>query len=129
DLSTQIQGLTTPSLAVPSGGGGGGDGGGLPSAGIGGFASPASQSTWSTPILPEQRGGFAAVDEASYVVGPGDHFHIATGVRFFNIVVGPEGFVAVEGVPPIHVDKLVLRDARAKILEGLSGHFKRENLH
>jgi len=105
-----------------------GSGDPIPPPSLGNLNAPPHSGTWSTPGLPEQRPVFAAVDENTYLVGPGDHFHIGTGVRFFNVMVGPEGDLVVEGTPPIPVDRLTLREARAKILDALSGHYKRENL-
>jgi protein involved in polysaccharide export with SLBB domain len=83
-------------------------------------------STWSTPALAEQRPLFGPVDESAYMVGPGDHFHVATGVRFFNVVVGPEGYLVIDGVPPIAVSGLSLKAARAQVSEKLSRYYRRD---
>lgn len=125
ELPSSLTGLGASTSSKPASSGGDA----FPTSGLGNLSGVGNAGTWSTPSLPEQRPVFGAVDESTYVVGPGDHFHIGTGVRFFSVVVGPEGYLVVEGAPPIRVEGLVLRDARARILDALSRHYKRESLH
>ncbi len=121
DLGSQLQGLgSSSSIGLGSLGG---DALRVPGLGIQGAVPP---STWSTPGLPDQRPLFEPIDEETYIVGPGDHFHVSTGVRFFNVMVGPEGDLIIEGAPPIDVTGLSLRKARALMIDKLSRHFRRD---
>lgn len=121
DFGSQLQGLGNASSIGM--GNLGGDAVRVPGLGISGVPS---FSTWSTPGMPDQRPLFEPIDENTYIVGPGDHFHISTGVRFFNVMVGPEGDIVIEGVPPVDVSGLTLREARALMVEKLSRHFRRD---
>lgn len=121
DFGAQLQGLgNTSSFGIGSLGG---DALRVPGLGIQGVAPP---STWSTPGLPDQRPLFEPIDEQVYIVGPGDHFHVSTGIRFFNVMVGPEGDIVIDGVPPMEVTGLTLREARALMIEKLSRHYRRD---
>lgn len=93
--------------------------------GMGNLTGPASSPTWTTPGS-SQRPLFEAIDEDEYIVGPGDRFHVSTGVRFFNVTVGPEGDVILEGIPPVQVTGMSLREARAALIGHLSGHYRRD---
>lgn len=120
DFGSQLQGLGSSPIGLGSLGG---DALRVPGLGIPGASMP---STWSTPGLHDSRPLFEPIDEDAYIVGPGDRFHVSTAVRFFSVVVGPEGDVVLEGVAPVQVTGLSLRAARALLIDKLSPHYRRD---
>lgn len=119
-LGPSLQGMGSSTTGLGSIGG---DAVRVPGLGIQGMAAP---TTWSTPSLPDQRPLFEPIDENTYIVGPGDNFHVGTEVRFFNLTVGPEGYLVVDGVAPIAVTGLTLKAARALMIEKLSRHYRKD---
>jgi len=79
--------------------------------------SPLSENTKQLALL-------GPVDEAAYVVGPGDEFFVAAGALTLMAPVGPDGFVLIDGVPPVNVSKMPLGDAKRAITEAASRYYK-----
>jgi protein involved in polysaccharide export with SLBB domain len=69
------------------------------------------------------------IDEATYLVGPGDVFYVAAGTETFLAPVGPDGSVLVEGIPPIPVAKKSLADAKRSIAERMGRYYKSGSIH
>lgn len=117
-LGSQLQGLGSSSGGLGSIGGDAAVR--VPSLGIPAAAPP---TTWSTPGV-GLNPLFEPIDEDTYIIGPGDNFHVGTSVRFFNVTVGPEGYLVMEGLAPISVTGLTLKAARARIVEKLSRQYR-----
>lgn len=119
NLGSQLQGLGSSSTTGL--GSIGGEAVRVPGLGIPGMTPP---TTWSTPGSSDQRPLFEPIDENTYIIGPGDNFHVGTSVRFFNLTVGPEGYLVMDGIAPIPVTGLTLKAARALIIEKLSRQYR-----
>jgi protein involved in polysaccharide export with SLBB domain len=94
----------------------------------GGMSAPTERATAaskaSAPTLNADAAAFAAVDESTYVVGPGDILYIALGSRSLYAPVGPDGNVIIESFPPISVDRKTLVAAKRAVMENLSRFYK-----
>ncbi len=106
-------------------------GGGAPaySPNLGNLPTLPPPGMWNSPLLPDQKPVFEAIDETTYVVGPGDYFHIGIGAQVFNLVVSPEGYLLLESVPPVNVNGKTLLEARTLVVEAASGHFQGDRVH
>jgi protein involved in polysaccharide export with SLBB domain len=67
---------------------------------------------------------FGVVDDATYIVGPGDVFYVAFGTKNFDTPVGPDGNVIVASFPPILVGNKSLAEAKKILSEKLSRYYK-----
>jgi protein involved in polysaccharide export with SLBB domain len=67
---------------------------------------------------------FGVVDEASYIVGPGDIFYVAVGTQNFDTPVGPDGTVIVASFPPIPVNNKTLAEAKKILSDKLQRYYK-----
>src|SRR5690606_14888456 len=82
----------------------------------------------STPLLPERKGLFEALNETTYVVGPGDYFHVAVGADQFYLAVSPEGLIFPEGLPAVNVNGKTLLEAKHLIAKSFSQSYRRERI-
>ena len=80
-------------------------------------------------VAQEREGLFEAVDEAEYIVGPGDYFQVVTGSKSEFVSVNPEGFVILESAPPIHVALMTLVQAKREIQKTLATQYKGDWIH
>ena len=67
------------------------------------------------------------VDENQYIVGPGDVLLIAfrgKSAVTHAATIGPEGDLVLEGVAPVHVAGLTLRDAKQQITDSLDDIYR-----
>ncbi len=84
------------------------------------------------PLLsPEHEGGFfEAVNETTYVVGPGDYFQIFVGGKISMAYVNSEGVLSIEGLSaPVPVGGKSLRQAKEEIRRATSSRFRNESIH
>lgn len=68
----------------------------------------------------------AELEEASYIVGPGDMFNLYIFSEFeniFDLIISPEGQLAIPSVGMIELINLDLKTAKEKILEAVKEHY------
>jgi protein involved in polysaccharide export with SLBB domain len=82
-----------------------------------------------TPEASEKVALLGPVDEANYLVGPGDVFYVSAGTETFLAPVGPDGSVLIDGLPPIMVVKKSLAEAKRTISEKMVRYFKGGSIH
>jgi protein involved in polysaccharide export with SLBB domain len=89
-----------------------------------GVAGSKMASRGREKIQAEAPAMFDAVDEKTYLVGPGDIFYIALGTDDFDTPVGPDGNVIIQNFPPIPVGGKTLAEAKTVLAEKMKRYFK-----
>ncbi len=81
--------------------------------------------------LPEQPEIEHAVDEAEYIVGPGDVFNVIIGGQVDDeqqLMVSPEGELVFPAAGPIRVDGMVLKQAKKAIKTHLQRRYRAKDI-
>lgn len=79
-------------------------------------------------VAPERDGLFEAVNETTYVVGPGDYFQIMYGGKADMAFVNSEGVIIVGALPALSVGGKTLLQAKQEIRRAVSGQFKGDHI-
>ncbi|MFH1688992.1 MAG: SLBB domain-containing protein [Candidatus Eisenbacteria bacterium] len=92
----------------------------------GSAADTLSLESRSVPTIPPVSALRGPIDDATYIVGPGDHFSITVwgqGVASHLVTVTPEGELVIPGVATVPVAGEVLRDAKAGVARNLESFY------
>lgn len=103
--------------------------GGLPLLRRSATMQAAPQKDKLSAISSEVRGFFEAVNETTYVVGPGDYFQVIFGDKSVYVEVNSEGYVAIEAVAPVKVSGISLLQAKQAIQRGVSTQYRADKVH
>lgn len=79
-------------------------------------------------VAPEHDGLFEAVNETTYVVGPGDYFQITYGGKAEMAFVNSEGIVVIGTLPALSVGGKTLLQAKQEIRRSVSAQFKGDRI-